>query len=338
MHNLDPILQVLLDDLAHLVGYFILFSVVGAVPALALAIGVGAANEQPSRWRDVPSATFWGLLAGVPAWVVTFLILLSIVQIAGALSNQDIVVALMVVSSTAGVLAAYRASAWYFRRKAQQLWGWAIQSPPTPPQPANHWYSFSLQRLFVAQFILIFVLALWVGARREHIAWVYQQRREMAEWQAYRDSLKTRFDGFGWEVWSNPPQRLNLGHFGGTMLSNFNDSILERIQASDHLQRIHIRSDSLTDAGLEILSRHAELEDIEIQSIQVTDVGIAHLKKLTQLQRLQLTCPKLTAKSLAELQTMESLKKMTLYKSAIPSERKSEFKKARPEVTIYVFP
>jgi hypothetical protein len=293
--------------------------------------------SQPSRWRDVPSGAVWGWLAGVPTYVATLLMLVGCLQIVGAFTGWLIVVA-AALSFLAGLLAAYYASAWYFRRKSQQLFSWAIETPPTPPQPANHWYSFSLQRLFVAQFVLIFVLALWVGARREHIAWVYQQRREMAEWQAYQESLKMRFDGFGWQARDYWPPRLSLDQFAGTMLVNFDDRILERIEPNDHLERIHIRSDSLTDVGLETLSRHAELVEVEIQSNQVTDAGIAHLRKLPLLQRVQLTCPKLTAQSLDELQTLKSLKKVTLYKSTIPWQRKNEFKQARPEVSILVLP
>jgi hypothetical protein len=339
MRNLDPILQVLLGDLLQLGQIVLAFSLFGAVPAFLISIGAGAANEQPSRFRDVASGAFWGMLAGVPAWVVTFLILLSGLQIAGALSSQDLVLALKVVSALAGVPAAYYASAWYFRQKAQQLWGWAIEYPPTPPQPANRWYSFSLKRLFAAQFVLIFVLALWVGARRDKIQRAYQQRRAMAELQAYQETLKTRFDGFGWEVRSYPRQRLYLDEQQpGALLINFDDKVLERIEPSDHLQRITIRSDSLTDAGLELLSRHPGIECLEIQSAQVTDAGVAHLTKLTQLKRVQLTCPQLTAKSLDDLQTMESLENVTLQKVTIPSIRRSEFETARPGVKIYIFP
>lgn len=337
MHNIDPILQVLLEDLAHLVGYFILFSVVGVVPALAISIGAGAANDQPSRWRDVPSGAFWGLLAGVPAWVLTFLILLSVFQMAGALSNNDIVAALMVVSASAGVLAAYFASAWYFRRKARQLWGWAIESPPPPLQPANHWYSFSLQRLFIAQFVLIFVLALWVGARRDYIARVYQQRREAAEWLAHKERLATRFGVHGWRVWHHRKE-LWLNQPRGTNLVNFSDEILARLEPADQLWQLEVRSDALTDVGLEYISRNPTIRKLELESKQVTDLGMAHVRKMTSLEEITLTCPSLTVQSLEELQTLKSLKKVTLYQSTIPWRRRREFKQARPEVSILVLP
>jgi hypothetical protein len=337
MHNLDPILQVLLSDLLHLAGIIISFTLVGVIPALLIAMGAGAANEHPSRWRDVPSGAFWGLLAGVPAWVATYLILLSVFQIAGAVSNHDIVAALMVGSAAAGVPAAYHASAWYFRRKAQQLFSWAIETPPTPPQPANHWYSFSLQRLFVAQFVLIFVLALWVGARREHIAWVYQQRREAAEWSATKERLATRFGVHGWRVWHHRKE-LWLHQPDGMNLVKFSDEILARLEPADQLWQIEVRSDALTDVGLEYLSRNPTIRKLEIESKQVTDLGISHVRKMTSLEEIKLTCPSLTARSLDELQTLKSLKKVTLYKSTIPWQRVNEFKQARPEVRIIVLP
>lgn len=111
---------------------------------------------------------------------------------------------------------------------------------------------------------------------------------------------------------------------------------MERIEPFDHLQRISIRSDALTDKGLGILSRNPELELIEIESNQVTDAGIAHLKKLSQLQTVRLACPQLTTQTLDELQTIKSLRKVTLYKSTIPRQRGKDFEAARPEVTVYV--
>lgn len=213
MRNLDPILDTLLGDLVQLGRFLLLFSVLGVVPVLVIAMVAAAANERPSRWRDVPSGAFWGLLAGVPVSVATLLVLLAGLRIVGAKESGWLVVLAMALIFVAGVFAAYRASAWYFRRKAHELWGWAIDYPTKPPQPANRWISFSLQRLFLVQFVLIFVIGLWVGARRDHIAKLYRWRAEAAEHQAYRESLKTRFAGFGWEVWSNSPRRLNLSQY-----------------------------------------------------------------------------------------------------------------------------
>jgi hypothetical protein len=337
MRNLDPILDTLLGDLVQLGRFLLLFSVLGVVPALVIAMVAGAANERPSRWRDVPSGAFWGLLAGVPVWVVTFLILLGCLQIVGALTHEFLALVVLAVSAVAGVFTAYRASAWYFRRKAEELWGWAIDYPTKPPQPANRWVSFSLQRLFIVQFVLIFVIGLWVGARRDHIARLYRYRAEAAERQAYQESLQTRFAGFGWHVFSNSPRRLNLAQYDGTKLVNFDDAILKRIEPFDHLQRITIHSDAMTDTGLEILSQHSELEYVRIESSQVTDAGIAHLEKLSQLQTVILTCPQLTAQALDHLQTIKSLKRVSLYKSTIPPQRTRDFKSARLEVRVEVF-
>lgn len=339
MPDLDPVLDTLWHDVQMLGNAIIALGALWLIPAAVVGF-IAAARTEPTRWCDLPMGIFWGWLGAIPGGIAAFLVLVGMLQITelGRGWKPPYVDLLwggmFIVGGIVAIVTNYRTAVWYYRWKIQQLYGWKIDDPPV--RPANHLYSFTLRRLLIVQFVSLFVFAMWVGARRDFIQRKYQYRREAAERQAQRESLKTRFEVVGWEVWINPAQRLNLAQHGTPSLLNFDDQILERIQPADRLLRITIKTDSLTDAGLEILSRQAELEELKIQSNQVTDAGIAHLRKLLLLKKVHLTCPKLTARTLDELQAMESLNYVVIYQSSISQQRANEFEHARPGVDVFV--
>lgn len=339
MPDLDPILDTLWHDVQMLIGAIVVMGVWWLIPAAMVGF-VAAARTEPTRWCDLPMGIFWGWLGGIAGGIAAFLVLVGMREITelGRGWRPPYVDSLwggmFIGGAIIAIVTNYQSSVWYYRRKIQQLHGWKLDDPP--PRSANHRYSFTLRRLLIAQFVTLFVFAMWVGARRDYIQRQYQYRREAAERQAQRESLKTRFEVVGWDVWICPDERLNLAQHATPTLTNFDDKKLERLQPADRLLRITIRSDSLTDEGLEILGRQAELEELEIQSNQVTDAGIAHLHKLPLLKKVHLTCPKLTTKTLDELQAMESLRYVVIYQSSISYQRANEFEHSRPGVKIFV--
>jgi hypothetical protein len=330
MPDLDPILDTLWHDVQMLGNAIVDLGVFWLIPAAVIGF-IAAAKTEPTRWRDLPVGIFWGWLGGVPSGIAALLVLagmLEITELGRWRYSEFLWGGVLIAGGIVAIVTNYRSSVRYYRWKIQQLYGWKIDDPPL--RPANHLYSFTLRRLLIVQFVAIFVFAMWVGARREMILQAYEYQRE----EAYKQNLQTRFGDFGWHGYRFGQEGLWL-RMRGRSLVNFQDQVLERLEPADRLTQMEIRSDALTDRGLEILSRNAALSELRMQSQQVTDAGIVHLKKLKSLRRVELACPQLTEESLDSLQGIESLQYVTLYHSKITPERALEFKEKRPGVSFH---
>lgn len=330
MSDHDYILSVLQSDLLSLGKALLFFGVLWLIPACIVSY-VAATRTEPTLWLDVPLGILWGWLAGVPALAVSLGLAIGLMKVATLHEHWLSITFILAFSGSVVVVANYRAAVWCFRRRIEDRLGWKISDPPTPA--ANRGYSFSLRNLLLVQIALAAVFAIWIGARRDEI----EARRKTGEERAYRQDLEARFGGYGWTYFHATREGLWLGQENRGGLIGFDDQVLERLGPRDRLFWLTVRSDQLTDTGLEILSRNSELKKLEIDSSKITDAGIVHLKKLTKLERLEISGPQLTERALTELQSLESLQQLIFFSSKIPPKRGEEFEKARPQTRVSIF-
>lgn len=334
MSYLDIVLEMLWRDTQFLGTLVCVAGLIWLIPAFVITF-VAAARTEPTLWRDLPAGVFWGWLAGSAALAVCLALSFAALAIGNTRESWLSLSFVFGCSGFAAVAANYRAAVRFHRQRIQDRLGWKLDYHS--PEPAKRRFSFTLRQLLISQMVFIFAFALWVGVRRDHILRTHRYRQQEAERVAYLQSLEERFGGYGWTDMYTLKEGLWLRQSQGR-LAGFRDEVLERLEPRDRLFDLTLRSNELTDAGLEILGRNDNIERLHIASDQVTDKGIAHLKRLKKLKRLTLECPLLTEATLEELRGLESLQELILYSSQIASERGEELERSHSQVNVHIFP
>src|SRR4029077_20779541 len=92
------------------------------------------------------------------------------------------------------------------------------------------------------------------------------------------------------------------------------NQLLEFIGYCPNLQQLFIKSDKISDKGLEHLSKLAALQELRLEGCdQITDAGLEHLSKLAALQKLDLTgCKKIGDDGLEHLSKLAALRELNL--------------------------
>lgn len=91
----------------------------------------------------------------------------------------------------------------------------------------------------------------------------------------------------------------------------------------------------ITDKDLEQLPVSENLESLGLHSAQITDKGIEPLLKFSGLKELELSYTKIGDVGLEQLAGLKKLTKLFLYGILISDEAMEEFKKKRPDCTVY---
>ena len=329
MFELEFIFHALLRDLGNL-GVGILW--VGAlylIPAVIVAF-FAAAWTNPTYWRDVLPGMFWGLVVGGLVWSVVMYVTYTTWQRFSPKYNDLVARQIFFGSFLPAAIIQFIALRYYYRWRIQER----IRLQDPNAQPVKRRFAFSLRNILLLQIGLAMVFSIWLGYRRSDI----RHRQAEAEWKNRQASIQARFGEVGWQIRAQFYYTgLELQQTLRTPLPGFSEAVLKQLTPADRLKWLEIRSDALTDAGLDVISQQEKITWLDLQSVHVTDKGIAHLKKLKSLQYLHLDCPQLTEKVLADLGEMESLKHVTLYRSQIPKERGVEFEIAHPDVKIGIF-
>ena len=342
MTDLVHICSMLGSDLRSLAEMLLIFGVLCLVPASL--VGLIAAEATRSTWRDVPLGIFWSLAAGVPTLLAALGLCVGMLSFNRSGQDWGLLVLIYGASALVAIGAGYcSAVSYYVGRMKQRTAGDSLESQPTTQR-----FSFSLRKLLLIQVAFLFVFGFWLSVRRDELehqrqetqkrtGWREALERQLAEQEAYQQRVVSRFARYGWNILKSDDEGLSMIHTEPT-LTGFRDEVLAQIEPADHLARLTVRSDDLTDFGLELICRNADLKELEIQSEYITDRGITHLVKLKKLEKLRISCPRLTEESLNDLVRLESLEQLTFYNSKIARRRRGDFKLVRPDVKIQIFP
>lgn len=175
------------------------------------------------------------------------------------------------------------------------------------------------------------LLGWWTFTRRNEIG---QRSIELA-WQVLDREAKAVFAPLGWWVETAPgSDEVHLQ--AAPHYRAIQDEALAPVRMHGSVTLLSIRSDQVTDAGLEHLRGASRLRWIYLESGQITDAGVFALCELPRLRYLQIQSPHLSGRSLQALAKVNTLRYLVIRGGRFSSEEVAAFRAARPGVDLRV--
>jgi hypothetical protein len=118
--------------------------------------------------------------------------------------------------------------------------------------------------------------------------------------------------------------------------SAFQGSNLSRLSSFAKLKNLNLRATAVADESLAALGQLPALEVLFLNEIPVGDAGMKNLAGTKNLRLLSIEKTKVTDAGLAHLKELPKLSSIYAKDSKITAEGKTEFKKARPMVSLHI--
>lgn len=329
MYPLESILYILRSELSEASGVLFWSAILMAVPA-ALTTLFAAGKLNVAEWSKAfrVMACVWPI--GSIVFAVSYLAIIGAAGLAfSGLGIRLLTDSVSLAFSLIGM--ALTISCWWMYRwcyhwlSPHAEFGYGVSEAPDDTSPR---YTFSLRSLFLYQSLLVVLLAIWIGNRREYYAKEYHWRIEQLEFANWKQSVETRFRKNGiTPMCDQRPRRLFLQV--NSMNVGFREQALDLVVPADNLVGVYISDHALTDAGVATLSKIDSIEQLHLQSKQVTDAGIASLTEMPKLRKLYIICPQLTDKCLDHLAAFPALDKLSIIEPAFSKAAKERFRPKR---------
>ena len=160
---------------------------------------------------------------------------------------------------------------------------------------------FSLKALL----LVVAVLGVAVGLIGRRLQYRLQQEKKQREITAKLESL-------GAHVGHDHRGIVTEVTFPSWQQYEATDDDLALLKELPMLERLHVGSSKVTDAGVEHLKGLTRLEWLDLPGTQVTDAGVAHLAGLTNLVQLGLPETQITDAAMVHLRGMSKLELLNL--------------------------
>jgi hypothetical protein len=290
---------------------------------VASAIGAGVGADRSVPWVRGPflRAVGGGMFAGtIVAILVSMVVEMGLkaegLPYGAQVLREHATIQLWLFSPGAALIAGYFAARWL---------------TSTPSKATGPRGRYTLQQLFLAQFIAGLLLGWWVFTRRDQIS----ERRADLYWQNRENAAKAAFEPYGWRVSIfREFAEIDLTTDWHPSQQPAGDDSLGLVARDGSVGSLVVSSDAVTDAGLEHLAEADTIRELFIASDQVTDEGIRRLSALPRLRYLGIRSPNITGASLEHLAKVKSLRYVTLSTTQISAEEQAAFHLARPNVQL----
>ena len=119
--------------------------------------------------------------------------------------------------------------------------------------------------------------------------------------------------------------------------TEFNDSHLETLSASDYILQLGIAGTKCTDAGMKQLRKYRHLESVYLCELPIRDAGAAEIAKCKSLKYVNIYETSIGPKGLEKLFELPKLETLVVSDKALFKPALARLKQKRPKVKVIEF-